>query len=59
IICSNFLLFFDIFGVLKFKIMNSAKLFARVVCWRYWKQLQRFLKCVGQLSHAGFIFPKI
>ncbi|MCP2026721.1 hypothetical protein L1276_001865 [Flavobacterium sp. HSC-32F16] len=38
--------------------MITKKLFARVVCWRYWKQLQRFLEGVGQLTHAGFIFLK-
>ncbi|MNX72216.1 hypothetical protein D3C86_1035650 [compost metagenome] len=39
--------------------MNSEKLLAHVVCWRYWKQLQRFLEGVGQLTHMGFIFPKL
>ena len=38
--------------------MNTTKLFARMVCWRYWKQLQRVLEGVGQLTHAGFLFPK-
>ncbi|WP_316251600.1 hypothetical protein [Flavobacterium johnsoniae] len=32
--------------------MNTTKLLARVVRWRYWKQLHA-LKCVGQLTHAG------
>jgi|GEM_PF-3207902 hypothetical protein len=39
--------------------MITKKLFARVVWWRYWKQPQRFLEGAGQLTHAGFIFPKI
>lgn len=38
--------------------MKTIKLFAHVVCWQYWKQLQRFLEDVGQLTHMGFIFPK-
>ena len=38
--------------------MNSEKTFARVVWWRYWKQPQRVLEGVGQLTHTGFIFPK-
>jgi hypothetical protein len=38
--------------------MNTTKLFARMVCWRYWKQLQRVLEGVGQLTHAGYLFPK-
>lgn len=38
--------------------MNTTKLFARMVRWRYWKQPQRVLEGVGQLTHTGFIFPK-
>jgi hypothetical protein len=49
---------FHMFAVLNFKIMNSKKFLARVVCWWYWKQPQRVLEGVGQLTHAGFIFPK-
>ena len=39
--------------------MNTKKLFARAECWRYWKQLQRVFEGVGQLTRAGFIFPKL
>jgi|LakMenEpi03Aug12_release.lakeMendotaPanAssembly.Ray.scaffolds.fasta_scaffold3089604_1 hypothetical protein len=39
--------------------MNTKKIPARVVCWRYWKQPQRFLEGAGQLSYTGFFIPKI
>jgi hypothetical protein len=43
----------------KFQDYEHKKILARVVCWRYWKQPQRFLEGAGQLSHAGFFIPKI
>lgn len=46
------------FVIPKLRIMNSTKFFARVVCWRYWKQPHREFEGVGQLTHAGFVFPK-
>lgn len=39
--------------------MTFRKKFARVVWWRYWKQLQAFLVTLGHLTYTGFIFPKI
>lgn len=33
--------FFGIFAVLKLSDYDFDKTFARAVCWRYWKQLQR------------------
>ncbi len=53
----NFLAF-RMFAVLNIEIMNTTKLFARMVRWRYWKQPQRVLEGVGQLTYTGFIFPK-
>ncbi|CDN74986.1 hypothetical protein E27107_200322 [Elizabethkingia anophelis] len=51
---SNINLFY-IFSVIKLYGFNDLKIFARVVWWRYWKQLQTPCKALGHLRLKGFI----
>ncbi|CAA9196054.1 hypothetical protein FLA105534_00947 [Flavobacterium bizetiae] len=45
---------FGIFAVLNIEIMNTTKIFARMVRWRYWKQLQRVLERRRTANPYGF-----